>query len=156
METYAFVQNFSDVGNIAEIIGNQFLIKKHFPASGKHFLWFYCQKKQFFRIEETYFSTNASFRVVETDFLASTNHFLYIFSETLTGESFFSVQWKLIFEQILHSGYWRRIFLSNGDRYFTWKFSSTSENSHCYELKPVFKNKTYSCLKPIFVHFFVP
>ena len=80
-----------------------------------------------------------------TDFLASTNHFLYIFSETPAGESFFSVYWKLIFERILHSGYWRRIFLSNGDRYFTWKFSSTSENRHYYESKPIFKNKIYSC-----------
>ena len=72
---------------IDEIIGNQFLIKKHFPARRKHFLWFYCQKKQFFRIEETYFSTNVSFRVVEMIFLASTNYFLYIFSETPAGES---------------------------------------------------------------------
>ena len=151
-----FFRTFLMLETIVEIIGNQFLIKKHFPASGKHFLWFYFQKKQFFCIEETYFSTNATFRVVETDFLASTNRFLYIFSETPTGESFFSVQWKLVFERILHSGYWRRIFLSNGDRYFTWKFSSTSENCHCYESKPIFKSKTYSCLKPIFVHFFVP
>ena len=34
---------------------------------------------------ETYFLTNTSFRVVETDFLASTNH------------SFFSAWWKCIF-----------------------------------------------------------
>ena len=28
---------------------------------------------------ETYFSANASFRLVETNFLACTNHFLYVF-----------------------------------------------------------------------------
>ena len=55
------------------------------------FDFFFCQKKQFFRIEEMYFSTNASFRVVETDFLAGTNHFLYIFSETPAGERFILV-----------------------------------------------------------------
>ena len=37
-----------------------------------------------------YFSTNASFRLVEMDFLASTNHFLYIFAEIPAGETFFS------------------------------------------------------------------
>ena len=36
-----------------------------------------------------YFSTNGSFRLVETDFLASTNDFLCIFSETPGGESIF-------------------------------------------------------------------
>ena len=41
-----------------------------------HFLWFFFhQKKQFFHIVETYFSWNASFRLVKTDFLARTNHF---------------------------------------------------------------------------------
>ena len=79
---------------IFEIIGNQFQKKKHFPSSGNRFLRFSCQKKQFFRIEEMYFSTNASFRVVKTNFLASTNHlyiYIYFFSETLAGESFFPV-----------------------------------------------------------------
>ena len=37
----------------------------------------FCQKKSFFRITETYFSANASFPVVETDFLVSTNHKLF-------------------------------------------------------------------------------
>ena len=35
---------------------------------------------------ETYFSTNASFRVVETDFLASTNHF---FRDSCLGKLLF-------------------------------------------------------------------
>ena len=55
-----------------EIRRESILTEKYFPASGNHFQ-FFCQKKQFLRIVETYFSTNASFRVVETDFLASTN-----------------------------------------------------------------------------------
>ena len=71
-----------------ETRGNQFLKKKHFLASENHFLRFSCQEKQFFRI---YFLKNASFQVVGTDFLASTNHFLYCFSETPACEGFFSV-----------------------------------------------------------------
>ena len=112
--------------------------RKTFFASGNHFLWFSCQRKQLFRIVETYFSTNVSFRVVETDFLASTNHCSYIVSDSPAGESFLSVYWKRIFEWILHSGYRRKIFLSNGDRYFTFKFFPTSGNCHCYEWKPNF------------------
>ena len=60
-------------------LGKPILKEKHFPASGNHFLWFSCQRKQFSRIVETYFTTNASFQIVRTDFLASTDHFLYIF-----------------------------------------------------------------------------
>ena len=59
--------------------------EKHFQ---NHFLWFSCQKKQFFCIIETYFSTNASFRLMETNFLACTNHF-YMFLGTTAVESFF-------------------------------------------------------------------
>ena len=62
---------------------------KHFPAGGDDFLWSSGQKKQLFRIEETCFSMNPSFRVVKTDFLASTNHFLHIFSEIPAGERVF-------------------------------------------------------------------
>ena len=54
------------------------------PASGNHFK-FFARRSHFFRILETYFSMNDSFRVVEMDFLASTNH------------SFFPVWWKCIF-----------------------------------------------------------
>ena len=60
-------------------LGKPILKEKHFSASGNHFLWFSCQRKQFSRIVETYFTTNASFQIVRTDFLASTDHFLYIF-----------------------------------------------------------------------------
>ena len=38
---------------------------------------------------KTYFSTNASFRVAETDFLASANHCLYFFRDACRGKLFF-------------------------------------------------------------------
>ena len=38
---------------------------------------------------ETYFSTNASFRLVETNFLACTNHFLYVFRDYCRRKLFF-------------------------------------------------------------------
>ena len=78
-------------------------MEKYFPASGNHFR-FFSKKKQFFRILETYFSTNAPFRIVETDFLGSANHKLlfhlvemYFFNESFIpaiGEGF-SFYWKL-------------------------------------------------------------
>ena len=37
---------------------------------------------------ETYFSTNASFSLVETNFLACTNHLLYFFRNEFLNESF--------------------------------------------------------------------
>ena len=60
--------------------------EKHFQ---NHFLWFSCQKKQFCCIIETYFSTNASFRLVETNFMACTNHFLYVFRDYCWRKFFF-------------------------------------------------------------------
>ena len=42
-----------------------------------------------FFIEETYFSTNALIQVVEMNFLASKNHFVYIFSETSAEKALF-------------------------------------------------------------------
>ena len=79
---------------IIDIIGNQFQKKKHFPSIGNRFFRFSCQKKQFFCIEEMYFSTNASFRVVKTYFLASTNHlyiyiYIYFFFQRLLPEKDF-------------------------------------------------------------------
>ena len=58
------------------------LTENYFPASGNHFR-FFCQKKQFFRnvfvyfVAEMYFSINASFRVVEMNFLARTKDKLF-------------------------------------------------------------------------------
>ena len=58
-----------------------------------------------------YFSTNAPFRVVETDFLAGTNHVLYIFQILMPIKAFFPIYRKRTFERILHSGSLERIFL---------------------------------------------
>ena len=126
VETVCFYSEFfSDVGNHYWNLGEPIL--KHFPANGNHFLWFSCQKKQFFCIVETYFSINASFRVMKTDFLASTNHFLYFFRNSCRGKLLFlssgTYSWKNPSFRL-----WRRIFLPNGDRYFTWKFFCNSEN----------------------------
>ena len=53
------------------------------------FFKFSCQKKQIILIVETYFSTNASSRVLEADFLACTNQSFIYFSETPASERFF-------------------------------------------------------------------
>ena len=92
VETYIqsfYSELFSAVGKYCWNQGEPISKEKHVPVSGNHFLRFSAQKKQFFHIVEKYFSTNTLFRVVKTDFLASTNHFLYIFSETSSNESFF-------------------------------------------------------------------
>ena len=102
---------------IVEIRGEPIFNEKHFPASENHFLFFSCQKKQFFRIVETY---------------------------TPAGENFFICLVERIFERILDSRYWGNIFLSNGDSYFSGKCFSTSGNRHKW--KPIFKGRTYSCL----------
>ena len=75
--------------------------RKIFSCQWKTFS-FLCQKKQLLRIVETYFSTNASFLVVETDFLASTNHKLFLFQQKRILSKFFILavaegfflQWK--------------------------------------------------------------
>ena len=42
-------------------MGKRVIKEKHFPASGIHFFpFFFCLKKQFLRIVETYFLLNAS------------------------------------------------------------------------------------------------
>ena len=92
------------------------------------------------------FSTNASFRVVKTDFWLVQTIFYIFFSETPAGESFFFCLVDIYF--------WtnpsfrlseKDISLIWKDRSFTWKFFSTSGNRHCYEWKPIFKDRTYSC-----------
>ena len=63
---------------------------------------FFSQKKPLFHIVKTYFLTSASFRVVETDFLACTNHNFFPSSgNVFLNESFilavgegFSPSWK--------------------------------------------------------------
>ena len=74
---------------IIEIRGNQFEIKIIFLLVETNFVDFIARRISFFCIVETYFSKNSSFRVVETDFLASTNDLLFFFSEIPAGENFF-------------------------------------------------------------------
>ena len=70
---------------------------------------------------ETYFSTNASFRVVETDFLASTNDKLFF---RLTNLSFQLLEKDFLLVEIV---------------YFTWEIFPTSQNRHWYERKHFLK-----------------
>ena len=58
---------------------------------------------------ECFISGNASFRAMETDFLAITTHFLYSFKDFCRGKLFFCLV-DCIFERILHSGYWGVFF----------------------------------------------
>ena len=51
--------------------------EKYFLVSGNHFR-FFRQKMQFFHKLGTCFSMNAPFRIVETDFLASTIHKVFL------------------------------------------------------------------------------
>ena len=114
--------------------------EKHFQ---NHFLWFSCPKKQFFCIMETYFSTNASFSLVETNFLGCTNHFLYVFRDHCRGKLFClstgNVFWMNPSFRLLEKD-----LFSSVARYFIWKFFSTSEN-HRHEWRSIFKYWTYSC-----------
>ena len=114
-----------------EIRRNQFLQKFVFLLVEIIFNLF-CQKRQFFRILETYFSTNALFQVVEPNFMASTNHKLFF-------------RHKLVFWRTLHFSYWRKIFSLVETAYFAWEFSPTSQNRHWYEWKSVFKDRPCSC-----------
>ena len=82
---YAFVQrSFLMLETIVEIKGNQFKKENIFLLVEIIFLDFLAGRSSFFRIKETDLE-------VETDFLAGKNHFLYIFPDTPTGESFSSV-----------------------------------------------------------------
>ena len=69
--------------------------RKIFSCQWKPFSIF-CQKKQFSRIPETQFSTNASFRVLQTDFVASTNHKLFfcLVKNYFPAIGGFSLLWK--------------------------------------------------------------
>ena len=91
------------------------LKEKSFPASANHLFNFIDRRS--FSVWWKYFSMNASLRTVETKHLASRNHSLYI--EARVSESFFSVQWKRIFDRIFHTDYCRRIFALVETIYFT-------------------------------------
>ena len=86
------------------------LKEKHFPASGKTIFADFLVRKSSFSI-----SRNASFRAVETDFLVSTNHILYIFFQRLLPEiAFFLFSGNFVLNESFVPA---RIFLSNGDCY---------------------------------------
>ena len=53
--------------------------RKTFSCYWKSFYLIFLPEEADFMYSEMYFSTNGSFREVETDFLANANHFLYIF-----------------------------------------------------------------------------
>ena len=59
---------------------------------------------------------------METDFLASANHFFIYFPDIPASERFFSVYRERIFEQIFQSGSWKRIFSPVETVYFIWDF----------------------------------
>ena len=97
---------------IMEIRGNQFFMKSILLLVETIFFNFLAGISSFFGIVETYFSTNVSFRVVKTDFLANTNYFLYLFSRIRPVKAFLPSSGKeSFFEQILHSSYWDGFFL---------------------------------------------
>ena len=59
---------------------------------------------------ETYFSTNASFRLVETNFLACTNHFLYVFRNCCRGKLFFLSSGNVFLNELLIPAIGERFF----------------------------------------------
>ena len=69
-------------------LGGTNLKKKKFSYYWKPFCLIFLPEEAVFPIVEMYFSTNASFRVMETDFLASRNHFFIYFSETRASDFF--------------------------------------------------------------------
>ena len=94
---------------------------------------------------EGHFSTNASLRLVETDFLASKNHFLFIFSRLLLLKAFFHLVetyfWTNSSFRILGKD-----FLSSGKRLLYLRvFFLIAEIVTDISGSQVFKNRTYSC-----------
>ena len=82
---------------------------------------------------ETYFSRNASFRLVKTDFLASRNHKLFfrlLEKYFLTNPSFQLLEKDFFFVETF---------------YFTSQFFPTRRNRHLYEWKLFLTDRPYSC-----------
>ena len=63
---------------------------------------------------EKYFPTNTLFRVVETDFLASTNHFSYFFRDSCWGKLFFKSSGNVFLNELFIPAIRKVIFLSIG------------------------------------------
>ena len=70
-------------------LGGSNFKRKTFSCYWKPFSLVFLSEEAVSRIVETYFSTNASFRVMEMDFLASANHFSYFFPRLLLRKAFF-------------------------------------------------------------------
>ena len=84
---------------------------------------------------------------VETDFLASKNHF-YVFFQRLQSENvfFFLSCWNLFLNESFIPAIGKGFFsVMEKNRYFTWKLFSTSGKRHYYEWKPIFKDRICSC-----------
>ena len=82
---------------------------------------------------ETYFSRNASFRLVKTDFLASRNHKLFfrlLEKYFLTNPSFQLLEKDFFFVETF---------------YFNSQFFPTRRNRHLYEWKLFLTDRPYSC-----------
>ena len=97
-----------------------------------------------FFIEETYFSTNVLLRVVDTDFLASKKHFVYIFLETPAEKALFLSSGNLFLNESFIPAIGEGFFSLMESVTLLESFFSTSGNRHCYESRPTFKDKTYS------------
>ena len=90
METVCFCSElfFSCWKPLPKFLGTNFK-RKTFLCRWKTFSLIFLSEKKFFRVQKTYFSMNASFRVVETDFLASANHFCIFCQRLLPEKGFF-------------------------------------------------------------------
>ena len=78
------------------------------------------------------------------DFLASTNHFLHIFSKTSGGESFFQFIGNLFLNESFIPAIGEGYFCLMETVTLLESFFSSSENRHCYEWKQLLKDKIYS------------
>ena len=85
----------------------------------------------FFLLVQTYLSTNASFGVAKTDFLASVNHKLFF---RLVETYFLTIP-----------SYLQRIFSLLKTVYFTWEFFPTRRKHQWYVWKPFLRDRPYFC-----------
>ena len=73
---------------------------------------------------ETYFSTIASFRLIETNFLACANHFLCVFRGFCRGNLFFLSIGNIFLNEIFIPAIGEGFF-SSGARYFIFLLAKT-------------------------------
>ena len=118
----------------------QILKEKHFPAIGNHFIWFSCQKKQILCIVKCIFQRMAHSGKKKRIFWLMQTIFYIFFRDSCWGKIYFPSSGNVFLNESFI-----KILLSNGHHHFTWKFLSTRGNRHCYEWRPIFKDKIYSC-----------